>query len=1528
MDILDDLNLIDFPDDFNYDLDFDLDDILFEFSTPGLFAVPEIEPVGASSARPPSTDAPEPEPVGASSARPQSANAPEPEPVGASSARPQSTTEPTDDPTITFAAIIDEDISPAPEEPLPTEDIPVEEGCTVVFSAVENLSDAAIGAAICRPLSTDAPELEPVGASIARPPSTDPEPDSFPPDEDDVRVYEAPDPTVPAEDLSLLETVPFTAVADLSAPVGTDDSSPRTSATPGFFAKLAGMVTGLFAGKKSAPAPAATAEPAPLPAEDADDESLPIFSQNPLTEDEETTEDILLFMPDSPKEPDAQPDTDAPETEPVGASIARPLSTDAQPDTDIFAAPTVEEQPDEVILLCEDPIEEDLPVMESFTPVEDNDALDKNITLQETIPFAAVADTIPDTDALEVDTVGASSARPLSTDAQLNTDVSEEPIADFPMDATLRFEAPSLEAASADAPSAHPSTDTPGIFAKLAGMVTGLFAGRSKPAKTTAVPAAEPEELPVYSFDGLLDDADSAEDILLFMSDIPEEPIAEPLSTEDTRFPEEPIDAPEIEPVGASSARPLSTDAPETEPVGASSARPLSTDAETDTDLPVEDDYPLIIDDLLFEFGDEDTTSYVPTLDIPDDDVQVYTPAEETSSLDDDLRLLETVPFTAVSESEASAGEAACRPQPTPASGLFTKLAGAAMGLLSGLLPKKQAPAPAAYEPAPAADAFAGMEDLFAEQGLSFTDEDVDPALLLELEMAAEREAELLAAAAAEDAHDQLVQTPDPELAVPDAVLEAQQEQEAAIRAAEEEAARLAAEDAEYEAPLSAEEEAKLFAWLDSLSPSAPTVEAADPASRPFTDAPEFEPVGASSARPLTIDAPTDADDLHYAPQPEYTPVYGLDAEDAPAALMPELTIDDEETEPEIDETEPVSPEALQDSLDMAEQLRHQEESPAEAAARRAKEDAELRYVPDEPPAKVIGARIAGRLGAVFSIFTQSNPDPGEDEEALGPEVPPSKAYRYFDKYVNGFRFRLRISVVLCILIAWISLGLPVFGSLTNPAVAAAACLMIQLAVMLAGADILATGVRGLLNRKPGLQSMLLLSNLAAVLDAAVIILTQGAAGYLPFCAVSAISLCFAIYGSLLYCRAQRFTFRALEQAVEPMTIGVDYGIVDEETTTVYRVPGHPEQFIHRSEEEDLSETVYGVMGPALTVAIPVLALFAALVSKSLGDFFHIMAAMFAAASAFGAMVAFPLPYFMVQRDLYPAKAAIAGWAGTKELGRVATMIVTDRDLFPDETVSIDSVRIVDSVPPELTLSYFCSLILKSDSCLAPAFTQLAENNDCELLPVEDFKCHEAGGLSGTIGPDEVLVASHSYMKLQGFRIPARKKDSENALFLAVNGHVIAYIMINYRPLKSVREGLASAISGNVEMVFAARDFNVTPLLISKKFKSPTDTLRFPSYEQRFEITEHGGSDTSTCAAVVSRKSFYSYAMVVKKARTLYSSVSWATILSAMSALLGVVLMFVMALTATGAAVTVGRLLIFMFLFALPTLALCVSITK
>ena len=222
----------------------------------------------------------------------------------------------------------------------------------------------------------------------------------------------------------------------------------------------------------------------------------------------------------------------------------------------------------------------------------------------------------------------------------------------------------------------------------------------------------------------------------------------------------------------------------------------------------------------------------------------------------------------------------------------------------------------------------------------------------------------------------------------------------------------------------------------------------------------------------------------------------------------------------------------------------------------------------------------------------------------------------------------------------------------------------------------------------------------------------------------------------------------------------------------------------HYSEEEDAGETVYGIVAPLLLAAAPVLSLAAVVLTKNYTLFFHVLAALAGAAASFSALIAFPLPFCMVQQELFRSGTAVGGWSGIRDIGTAGSVVITDKDLFPSETISIESVRILEGVDPQTAISYVSSLISASGSCLAPVFTELVRKNNCVLQSVGEFRCHEAGGLTAMIDGAEVLVGSSTFMKLMGIHLP-QKLSSKNSVFLAINSRLVGIITVSYKPVVS-----------------------------------------------------------------------------------------------------------------------------------------------
>lgn len=548
-------------------------------------------------------------------------------------------------------------------------------------------------------------------------------------------------------------------------------------------------------------------------------------------------------------------------------------------------------------------------------------------------------------------------------------------------------------------------------------------------------------------------------------------------------------------------------------------------------------------------------------------------------------------------------------------------------------------------------------------------------------------------------------------------------------------------------------------------------------------------------------------------------------------------------------------------------------------------------------------------------------------EEELGPEPDAETAAKYYGGQVKSLRFRCRAAMIVCIPLIYISLGLPVFGVLkSNSSVAALVCLMMQLTVMLIGLDVITNGFFNLVRRTPGLESLVFLNCVFSALDAVVLAITGSDAVGLPFCAVSAFSVACCLWSALNTCRGFKSTFRTLAVDKDPYTVSADSEVV-KDSITVLKSKRDTAGFIHRSEEAGPADTIYAALAPYLIAASVILGLLATILSGNYANILHVFAAVTAPCAPFAALVAFAIPFRTAARKLARTGSAIAGWSGASDIGRSKHLIVTDKDLFTARNISIEDIRILDGAFPDKVISYTGSVIVASGSCLATAFTDLMQRNNCTLMPVESFTCNESGGLSALVNGEEVLVGSSAFMNLKGVHLP-QQLSAKNVVFTSINGLFVASFKIKYVPVQSVQNALFALLRTKIAPIFAVRDFNITPLMLGQKFKMSTDGFDFPAYRQRYAMSAAEPSDYTQTAGIVARDGLGPLVSVANLGRQLYSTVRICVILALLCTVIGVVLMF--ALCAIGAfdSATVGNLFVYMGLWLVPVILLNFSLKR
>ena len=537
------------------------------------------------------------------------------------------------------------------------------------------------------------------------------------------------------------------------------------------------------------------------------------------------------------------------------------------------------------------------------------------------------------------------------------------------------------------------------------------------------------------------------------------------------------------------------------------------------------------------------------------------------------------------------------------------------------------------------------------------------------------------------------------------------------------------------------------------------------------------------------------------------------------------------------------------------------------------------------------------------------------DDEDLGSELSCAKASKYYGSYIRSMRLRLRISGILLFVMFWISIGLPVPGMLKTTVVSNAVCLGLQLGILLLCLDVVTTGVMNAFRGKIGADSMAVLACLLTSIDALLTAKTDFVTPHMSLCLISSLSLAGEMFAAVLHARAMRKALRV--PAIGKRCFAVT-GETDAKTgdITILKSVRPSFGFVRRSEQSSPDEDLFRKISLPLMVLALVFSLVIAFVKKDPADFAYIFSVVFCPAVPFAAMCCYSLPFFLGSMRIFPSGAAIAGWSGMSDIGQSKNLIVTDRDLFPDGTVEIGTIRVFADEDPARIISYAGSMMAAAGSCSAPAFGALMERNGCRTRSIENFEYLAGGGMKGVIDSRMILCGSTDLMRLMNVRIPFRLVDKTSVL-LAVDGILCGIFNMKYTAKPQVREALIDLMRSNRHPVFAIRDFNVTPEMLHVAFDVATDGYDFPPYIDRFDMSSAEPGEDSQIAAIICREGLGPLVHTADTARSIYSATRINTVLAVFSAIFG---LFFAALRLLGAgSVSIGLLLAVMLFFALVT---------
>ena len=190
---------------------------------------------------------------------------------------------------------------------------------------------------------------------------------------------------------------------------------------------------------------------------------------------------------------------------------------------------------------------------------------------------------------------------------------------------------------------------------------------------------------------------------------------------------------------------------------------------------------------------------------------------------------------------------------------------------------------------------------------------------------------------------------------------------------------------------------------------------------------------------------------------------------------------------------------------------------------------------------------------------------------------------------------------------------------------------------------------------------------------------------------------------------------------------------------------------------------------------------------------------------------------FFLNRRLSHRGCAVAGYCGAKAISGAKRIVITDEDLFPAGTLTLNGMKIYGEELGRV-LSYAVTVARAADSQALPILEQLLSDQGGHAERLDDCRWYEEGGAGGTIHGETVLLGSAYFMRRQKVRLPKELKVP-SGLFLAVDGQLTAIFALRYQPSRNVDWALRTLRRNRITPVLAVRGSNLTPDFLRRCFK-------------------------------------------------------------------------------------------------------------
>ncbi len=493
----------------------------------------------------------------------------------------------------------------------------------------------------------------------------------------------------------------------------------------------------------------------------------------------------------------------------------------------------------------------------------------------------------------------------------------------------------------------------------------------------------------------------------------------------------------------------------------------------------------------------------------------------------------------------------------------------------------------------------------------------------------------------------------------------------------------------------------------------------------------------------------------------------------------------------------------------------------------------------------------------------------------------------------------------------------PVMDAGKNPSIVIGALIALQFLAMFIGIDVFGMGFSSLLHGAPDRATLVSFAILASLLHAASIIIFDNENGVeIPYIAVSILMLYASMRDERGRLHAQSRAYSAASSAKQPFAVYSHYDSVDDSCRAV-KGPLHDERtFLLELERMDSVDRFSMIYVPIVLAAAIICSLVASVGQGDPMRMFWAFSAVMSVCAPVGLLSAFGASYKNVSGKLLSQGAAIAGARQAHLLRGTEEVVLTESDLYPPGSISLDSMQNLSSIADGKVLACAAALTEAAGLELGHVLSETTLERYGVTLSARNVKLVE-GGVTGKVGASDVVVGSSELMVKMGVRTRASQSEGES-LYLVIDNNLAAIFALRYQPTKSTYQAMRLMRRMHMNATLAAMDFNISPAMIEQEFDLHRGFANQPDLQGSARLLNPSYTKGDPPAAILTHSGAGAFMQVLRCADKLAGAVRSAITLSAVAGIGGMAIVFYLVFHNAVEALPVLNLMLYQLIWYIP----------